>query len=289
MIVAARGRYVIPLPHRNPLILGDRCLVMGILNVTPDSFAESGSRLDAAAAVEAALRMEAEGADIIDIGGESTRPGAAPVSAEEEAARVLPVVGALAGRLTVPISVDTSKAGVARAALEAGAHLVNDVSGLRFDPALASTAASSGAALVLMHSRGSPANMHAEPAYVDLIGEVAAELRETLARAAAAGVDPARIVLDPGIGFAKRAWHSYGVLAQLAELGQALDRPLLVGPSRKSFMREALEDRPAPERDWGTAAAVTAAVLAGAHMVRVHAVREMAQVVRVTEEIRKYR
>jgi dihydropteroate synthase len=286
---AVRRRYVIPLPDRSPLVLGERCLVMGILNVTPDSFAEPGGRLDPAAAVEAALRMEADGADLIDVGGESTRPGAAPVTAGDESARVLPVVAALAGRLTVPLSVDTYKADVARAALEAGAHLVNDISGFRFDPALAPTVAAAGAGVVLMHSRGGAATLHAEAAYSDLIGEVAGELRASVARAAAAGVNPNAILLDPGIGFAKRAWHSYGVLARLSDLAEALDRPLVIGPSRKSFMREALDDRPALERDWGTAAAVTAAVLAGAHVVRVHAVREMAQVVRVAEEIRKHR
>jgi dihydropteroate synthase len=261
---------------------------MGILNVTPDSFAELVSKLDPGAAIEAALRMEAEGADIIDVGGESTRPGGTPVSAEAEAARVLPVVRGLVGRLRVPVSIDTYKASVARAAVDAGALLINDISGLRFDPELASAAAATGAALVLMHTRGGPATMHAEARYDDLIGEIGSELRASMARAVDAGVSEDRIVLDPGIGFAKRAWHSYGVLARLPELAAAVDRPLLIGPSRKSFMREALEDRPAPERDWGTAAAVTAAVLAGAHIVRVHAVAEMVQVVKVAEEIRKH-
>jgi dihydropteroate synthase len=261
---------------------------MGILNVTPDSFAEPSGNLDPGVAIEAALRMEAEGADIIDVGGESTRPGGAPVPADEEAARVLPVVRGLAGRLKVPISIDTYKAGVARAAVDAGALLINDISGLRFDPGLASAAAATGAALVLMHTRGGPATMHAEASYDDLIGEIGSELRASMARAVDAGVTEDRIVLDPGIGFAKRAWHSYGVLARLPELAAVVDRPLLIGPSRKSFMREALDDRPAPERDWGTAAAVTAAVLAGAHIVRVHAVGEMVQVVRVADEIRRH-
>ena len=261
---------------------------MGILNVTPDSFAESGSTLDPAAAVDAALRMEADGADIIDVGGESTRPGATPLSAAEEIARVIPVIRGLAGRLRAPISVDTYKAEVATAALDAGATMINDISGLRFDPGLAPVAAGRGAALVLMHTRGGPATMHAEAAYEDLKGEIVTELRGSMALALDAGVPPEAIVLDPGIGFAKRASHSYGVLAHLDELVRALDRPLLVGPSRKSFMRDALDDRPAHERDWGTAAAVTAAVLAGAHIVRVHAVKDMMQVVKVADEIRRH-
>jgi dihydropteroate synthase len=285
--VTARKTYDIPLAGGRTLHLGARPLVMAILNVTPDSFAER-SRLDPAAAIDAALQMQADGADIIDVGGESTRPGAVPVSAADELARVLPVIRGLAGRLRIPLSIDTYKADVARAAIDAGAVAVNDVSGLRCDPALAAVVAERGAALVLMHTRGGPGTWHAEATYTDLLGEVEAELRESVARATGAGVPLDRIVLDPGIGFAKRPLHSYGVLACLAQLASALNRPLLVGPSRKSFMREALNDRPAPERDWGTAAAVTAAVLAGAHIVRVHAVKEMVQVVRVAEEIRRH-
>lgn len=260
---------------------------MGILNVTPDSFAESSPRMDPAAAVDVALRMEAEGADLVDIGGESARPGAEPVSAEEELARVLPVVGGLAGRLRIPISVDTYKADVARAAIDAGAALVNDISGLQYDPALARVVAEGGAALVLMHMRGRSSTMYAEAVYEDVVAEVAAELRASLARATAAGVATSAVIVDPGIGFAKRPAHSYGVLARLPELAAALDRPVLVGPSRKSFLTEAVGGRPAPQRDWGTAAAVAAAVLGGAHIVRVHAVAEMAQAVRVAEEIRR--
>jgi len=260
---------------------------MAILNVTPDSFAESIARLDPAVAIDAALKMEAEGADVIDIGGESTRPGAELVSMEVERDRVLPVVEALAGRLRIPMSIDTSKAAVAGAALAAGATIVNDVTGLGRDPELAGVAAAAGAALVVTHGRGLPKTMGVEAVYDDLIGDVVSELRDSLRRATHAGVPMERIVVDPGVGFAKRPSHSYGVLARLPELAAALARPILVGPSRKSFMREALDRRPALERDWGTAAAVTAAVLAGAHIVRVHAVAEMVQVVRVAEEIRK--
>lgn len=261
---------------------------MGILNVTPDSFAEATGRLDPDVAVAAALRMESEGADLIDIGGESTRPGAEPVSTDEELARVLPVLTGLQGRLRVPISIDTYKADVARAAVAAGAALINDVSGLRVDSGLAREVAASGAALVLMHSRGRAKTMNAEAVYDDLMAEVSSELRVSLRCAVDAGVPIERMIVDPGVGFAKRPSHSYGVLARLPELAAALDRPVLVGPSRKSFLRDAVGGRPAAERDWGTAAAVTAAVLAGAHIVRVHAVAEMVQVVRVAEEIRRH-
>ena len=286
MSIAPRKSYVVPLPGGGTLALGERTLVMGVINVTPDSFAESSPRVDQAAAIDLGLRMEAEGADLVDIGGESTRPGAEPVSAKAERARVLPVVGGLAGRLRIPISVDTYKAEVAHAAIDAGAALINDISGLRYDPALAHVVAEGGVALVLMHTRGRPTMMYAEAVYEDVIAEVVAELRAGIARATAAGVATAAVIVDPGVGFAKRPAHSYGVLARLPELAAALDRPVLVGPSRKSFLSEAVGGRPAPQRDWGTAAAVTAAVLGGAHIVRVHAVAEMAQAVRVAEEIR---
>jgi dihydropteroate synthase len=232
--------------------------------------------------------MEGEGADVIDVGGESTRPGADRLPAVEEIARVVPVIRGLAGRLRIPISIDTYKADVARLALAEGASIVNDISGLRYEPGVAGVAAQAGAAMILMHTRGRSKAMYDQAVYTDLEGEVIRELRESIDRAAALGVSAERLILDPGIGFAKRPAHSYGVLARLGELAAALERPLLVGPSRKSFLREALDDRPAPERDWGTAAAVTAAVLAGAHVVRVHAVAEMVQVVRVAEEIRRH-
>jgi len=286
--ISPRRTYTIPLASGPALELGSRCLVMGILNVTPDSFADARPLQDPAAAVAAALAMETDGADLIDIGGESTRPGAGPISADEELSRVLPVLEALRGRLKVPVSIDTSKADVARAAISAGAGIVNDVSGLRREPVLAKVVADTGAALILMHSRGSSTSMYVEAEYGDVVGEVIDELREGLGRATGAGVSLEHVVVDPGVGFAKRPSHSYGVLARLSEFAAALDRPVLVGPSRKSFMREALGGRPAPERDWGTSAAVTAAVLAGAHIIRVHAVAEMAQVVRVAEEIRRH-
>jgi len=282
-----RRIFIVPLAHGGALCLGERPLVMGILNVTPDSFAERSPRLEPAAAVGAALRLEADGADLIDIGGESTRPGAEPVPSDVERARILPVLTALQGRLRIPISVDTCKADVARAAVDAGAALINDVSGLGRDPALAGVIAQTGAALVLTHTRGSSKTMDAEAVYGDVVAEVTAELRDSIRRATDAGVPIGRLIVDPGLGFAKRPSHSYGVLARLAALAAALGRPVLVGPSRKSFMRDEVGGRPAQERDWGTAAAVAAAVLAGAHIVRVHAVAEMTQVVRVSEEIRR--
>jgi dihydropteroate synthase len=285
---SSRSIYTVPLPGRDALVLGERPLVMGILNVSPDSFAEPSTARDVETFVARALRMEADGADIIDLGGESTRPGAELVSAEVERDRVMPVVEALAGRLRIPLSIDTSKAAVARAALSAGAAMVNDVSGLHRDPELSHVVAGAGAALVIMHGRGTPKTMNLEAVYDDLMADVAAELRESVSLATAAGVPIERIIVDPGVGFAKRPSHSYGVLARLPELAAALARPILVGPSRKSFMREALGGRPAPERDWGTAAAVTAAVLGGAHIVRVHAPADMVQVVRVAEEIRRH-
>ncbi|MES1256471.1 MAG: dihydropteroate synthase [Acidobacteriota bacterium] len=282
-----RHVFDVPLPGSGRLRLGDRPLVMGVLNVSPDSFADEPSAAGGpAAAIDRALRMVDEGADIIDIGGESSRPGADAVTLEDERARVLPVVRGLAGRVPVPISVDTYKAGLARDVLAEGAAIINDISGLRYDAGMAAVVAAGSAALVIMHMRGRAKTMYAEAAYEDVVAEVTEELRERVAVASAAGVSRDRLILDPGLGFAKQAAHSYGALARLAEFAAALGRPLLVGPSRKSFLRDAVGGRPALERDWGTAAAVAAAVLGGAHIVRVHAVAEMAQVVRVTEQIR---
>ena len=269
------------------LTLGERPLVMGILNVTPDSFAER-TRLDAGSVLAAAQEMEAAGADLLDIGGESTRPGALPVSSDEEQARVVPALRALGGKIRVPISVDTQKASVADAAIAEGAAVINDVSALQTDPDLGLVVARSGVALILMHSRGGSGDMYARANYDDPVAEVAQELTMRVAAAMQAGVASERLILDPGIGFAKRPDHSYGVLARLPELAAALGRPLLVGPSRKSFMNEALGGVPAVDRDWGTAAAVTAAVLGGAHIIRVHAVAAMAQVVRVAEAVRQH-
>jgi dihydropteroate synthase len=282
--VSVRPHFDLPLAGGRVLELGRRPLVMGILNITPDSFAEPRPA-DPADAVQRALAMEAEGADLIDIGGESTRPGADPVDARTELDRIMPVLEGLRGRLRIPISVDTYKAAVAAAAFDAGAGLVNDVSGLLYDPPLADVVARRGAAIVLMHTRGRSKDMYGKAEYGDVVTDVARELRERVDAAVAAGLPRTAIVVDPGVGFAKRAAHSYGVLARLPELAAALGLPLLVGPSRKSFLREAAGGAEAPERDWPTAAAVTAAVLGGAHILRVHAVGAMAQVVRAAEEI----
>lgn len=283
-----RRRFSVSLPGGRTLALGDRTLVMGIINVTPDSFSDGGQLFDHAKAVDAGLRMREEGADLIDVGGESTRPGAKPLGEDEERRRVLPVVEALAARVDVPISVDTYKAGVADAALAAGASLVNDISGLRYDPGLGAVVAKRGAAIILMHTRGRSLDMYEHATYHDVAGDVLDELRESMAFATAAGIAPDCLLVDPGLGFAKGAAHSFEALSRLQEFAD-LGRPVVVGPSRKSFLTRSIpRDVEAVVRDWATAAAVTAATLAGAHVVRVHAVREMAAVVRAADEIRKY-
>jgi len=265
---------------------------MGVLNVTPDSFADVSPIVDAttpdvARAVALARAMEAAGADLIDIGGESTRPGAPTVSTGDEIARVLPVIEAVTRHVRIPVSVDTYKPEVAARAVAAGATIVNDISGLQYEPDLAAVVARTGAAVILMHTRGRSAAMYAEAHYDDVMDDVTAELRRSVEQAVAGGVPVERIIVDPGIGFAKRAEHSYGVLARFPEMAVALRRPILIGPSRKSFLQSAAGGRPAVERDWATAAAVTAAVLAGAHIVRVHAVDALVQVVRTAEAIRQ--
>jgi dihydropteroate synthase len=280
-----RRRYVVPLPGGRVLALGERTVVMGVLNVTPDSFSDGGVRFDAGRAIEDGLRMIEDGADVLDIGGESTRPGAEPLPAAEELRRVLPVVERLATS-GVPISIDTYKADVARAATQAGAAIVNDVSGLLFDPGLGAAVAEAGAAIVLMHNRGRSREMYRRAEYADVPGEIAQELTAAIARATSAGVSRDATIVDPGIGFAKQAAHSYAALANLGDLAR-LERPILSGPSRKSFLVEAIGPTPPAERDWGTAAAVTASILFGAHMVRVHSVAQMVAVVRVADHIRQ--
>jgi len=266
------------------VVLGARTLVMGVVNVTPDSFSDGGRLAGTEAAVAHGLRLFEEGADWVDVGGESTRPGAIPVPEDEETRRVAPVVEGLRRRGAGPLSVDTAKASVARSALDAGADLVNDVSAFGYDPAMASLVAERGCPAVLMHLRGGFGDMHRAPAYRDVMGEVIEELSRALARAETAGVSREQLLLDPGIGFSKDAGHSLEALRRLGEMA-ALDRPLLVGPSRKSFIGRVL-DRPAERRLMGTAAAVSAAVLLGAHVVRVHDVAEMVDVVRLSDAIR---
>lgn len=284
-----RRRFTISLKGGKSLVLGERTLVMGIINVTPDSFSDGGQLLDAKAAIDAGLRMVEDGADLLDIGGESTRPGAQPTAAAEERRRILPVIEALAARVQVPVSVDTYKASTADAALAAGAALVNDVSGLRYEPDLASVVAKHDVPIVLMHTRGRSRDMYQQAVYSEVVDEVLDELRESIAFAAGAGIPKERMLVDPGLGFAKEAAHSFEVLSRLHQFGE-LGRPLVIGPSRKTFLTRPLarRDADAAARDWPTTAAVTAAVLSGAHIVRVHAVRELAEVVRVADEIRKY-
>jgi len=258
---------------------------MGVLNVTPDSFSDGGVRFDPVRAVEDGLRMAAEGADILDVGGESTRPGAEELPVDEELRRVLPVVEQLAAN-GLTVSIDTYKAIVAREAVGRGASIVNDISGFVFDRDLPAVVAETGAAVVLMHNRGRSRDMYKEAVYHDVSREIREELDQAIGRALTAGVSRDAIIIDPGLGFAKRAEHSFAALASLDTLRQ-LDRPVLCGPSRKSFLTSAIGKKDPTDRDWASAAAVTASVLLGAHIVRVHRVGEMADVVRVADRIRQ--
>ncbi|MEW5911669.1 MAG: dihydropteroate synthase [Thermodesulfobacteriota bacterium] len=258
----------IPLP-RGELRLGPRTLIMGVVNVTPDSFSDGSLFLEQERAVEQGLALAAQGADILDVGGESTRPGAEPVSARVEQERVLPVIEALAARCPAVISVDTSKAAVAEAALTAGAQVINDITALRGDPDMAALAAASGAGLILMHMQGQPRTMQNNPHYDDVVAEVKAFLAQQAQAALAAGVARERIILDPGIGFGKTLEHNLALirgLGQLAELGH----PLLLGASRKSFVGR-LTGREAPQdRLWGSLGAHVLGAALGADIVRVH-------------------
>jgi dihydropteroate synthase len=260
---------------------------MGVLNVTPDSFSDGGRFLRAGRAVAHAERMAEAGADLIDVGGESTRPGSAPVPLREELRRVLPVIERLTARGRLPISIDTSKAEVARQAIAAGAALVNDVTALRGDPAMAEVVAGARVPVILMHMRGTPKTMQRAPRYRSLMQELVRFFRGRLAAARAAGIDRSMIIIDPGIGFGKTLRHNLEILQELDALAP-LRRPILVGPSRKSFLGRLL-DLPVEQRLEGTAAAVTAAVLHGAQLVRVHDVEAMVRVVRVADAIRRGR
>jgi len=274
---------------RRTFALGERTLVMGILNVTPDSFSDSGQFYELDRALARAEELVAEGADIIDIGGESTRPGGAPVSAEEEMRRVVPLIEQLKARIpSVIVSVDTTKSEVARAALEAGAEIVNDISALRFDFHLADEAARHGAGLVLMHSRGTLATMHRLPPVADIMSEVTSSLRRSVTMAERRGVARESIALDPGIGFGKSFEQNIELLAKLDQLVEAFpDFPVLVGTSRKSFIGRLLDDAPVEQRLHGTMATVTAAILRGADIVRVHNVRAAIETARVADALRQ--
>jgi len=282
-----RKTFRLKLPSRT-LVLGERTLIMGVLNVTPDSFFDGGQFLDPDRAIEHAIAMESAGADLLDIGGESTRPGSQEVLASEELDRILPVLEGLRRRIKTPISVDTRRAAVVELALRAGAEIINDVSGLKNDPRIAEVAARQRVPLILMHMRGEPRTMQKTGFARDTLRDVTQGLRKSVDVARKAGVAKSQIILDPGIGFGKSFAQNYELLERLPELAK-LGYPLLVGTSRKGFLGATLarDGKPASpeERIWGTAATVTAAILNGAHIVRVHDVAEMIQVARVADRL----
>jgi len=263
--------------------LGPRTWIMGVINITPDSFSDGGLYFDEGRAAARGLELAADGADIIDIGGESTRPGSVPVDAEEETRRVLPVLRRLRRQTEVLVSIDTTKAAVAEAAFAAGADILNDTSALRFDPAIAATAAAAGAAVILMHMQGTPQTMQLDPRYGDVVREVRAFLEERLAAAEAAGVGRDRLAVDPGIGFGKTTEHNLALLDGLEALS-SLGRPVCVGVSRKAFIGKIL-DLPAGERLEGTIAASVLAAARGAHILRVHDVRAVKRAAAVADAI----
>lgn len=280
-----RKTFRLKLPSRT-LVLGGRTLVMGVLNVTPDSFSDGGQFLDPACAIEHGIAMESAGADLLDIGGESTRPGSEEVQTSVELDRILPVLEGLRGRIKIPISVDTRRAGVAELALRAGAEIINDVSGLKNDSRIAGVAARQRVPLILMHMRGEPQTMQKTGFTRDVLLDVTQGLRKSVSLARKAGVAKSQIILDPGIGFGKSFAQNYELLEKLPQLAK-FGYPLLVGTSRKGFLGATLarDGKPAMPEDriWGTAATVTASILNGAHIVRVHDVAEMAQVARVAD------
>ena len=277
MIVRAKDRTI---------EVNDRPLVMGVVNVTPDSFFDGGRYATPEAAIRHALRLAEEGADLLDIGAESTRPGSDSIDEGEERRRLMPVVTAVAKAVSIPISVDTMKATVARAALEAGAVIVNDVSALQADPVMAEVVATTGAGVVLMHMQGSPGTMQNAPVYDDVVGEVAEFFRERVKFCVERGIGQDQIMLDPGIGFGKLLLHNLTLLGQL-ETFVSLGRPILVGVSMKSFIGQVV-GRPVEERSWGTAAAVALAVSKGAGILRVHEVAAMKEVVAMAAAITRY-
>ncbi len=271
---------------------GQRTRIMGVVNVTPDSFSDGGKFLTHEAAVAQGRRLAADGADILDVGGESTRPFADPVPAVAEIKRVVPVIEKLADELSIPISIDTMKAEVARRAIEAGASIINDISALRFDPDLGAVAGEFGTPVVLMHMLGSPKTMQLSPTYDDLIGDISVFLKAAIVRAQQQGVSKSNLIIDPGIGFGKTVSHNLLLLSRLQSF-TALDVPILVGPSRKAFIRKLLKDEHSddippdtPIVETGTQAAVAAAVLGGAHIVRVHDVASTRATVRIVDAIK---
>lgn len=271
------------------LELGQRTCVMGIVNVTPDSFSDGGKFFDTETAVAHGEKLVADGADIIDIGGESTRPFSNPVTVDEEIRRVVPVIEKLAKRVSIPISIDTMKAGVARRAIEAGASIVNDVSALRFDPELADVAVEFGIPMILMHMLGNPKTMQVSPVYDDLLADISDFLADAIDRSEKHGISKSKIIIDPGIGFGKTVEHNLLLIRHLQSF-QSLDAPILIGASRKSFLRKILKDEQVedlppdlPIVEAGSQAAVAAAVLNGAHIVRVHDVANTLATVKILD------
>jgi dihydropteroate synthase len=267
------------------LDLGRRTHVMGVLNVTPDSFSDGGHYFETERAVAHGIQMDRDGADIIDIGGESTRPYSDAISAEEEMDRVIPVIEGLRKEIAAPISIDTCKARVAREALKAGASMINDISALRFDPEMARTAAQAGVPVILMHMKGTPGDMQKNPLYRDLIPEILGFLREALDRCEAAGIQRGLTMVDPGIGFGKTFDHNLQIIRELSRF-QCLDRPIVFGPSNKAFIGHILQKEP-HERDTGTMAAVAAGVMNGAHIVRVHHVKKAVETAKIIDAIKR--
>ncbi len=268
------------------LDFSQKTYILGILNITPDSFSEGGLHFDKSKAVDHALRMADEGADIIDIGGESTRPGSDPVTAEEEIGRIIPVIAVLAKKVNIPLSVDTYKAEVARRALGAGASIVNDISGMRFDPEMPEVVSEYKVPIVLMHIKGNPKVMQANPTYEALIPEIIDYLRVSIRLAVTVGIPEDRIIIDPGIGFGKTFGHNLEIINNLQEF-TALEKPVLIGPSRKAFLGKILGGAPASERREATAAAVAISIMKGANMIRVHDVKEMVKVAKVADAIKR--
>jgi dihydropteroate synthase len=258
---------------------------MGVINVTPDSFSDGGQFLEKDRAVEQALQLAGDGADLIDIGGESTRPYSKGISADEEMNRVIPVIEALKKELRIPISIDTLKAQVAREALRSGASMVNDISALRLDPEMASVVAQAGVPVILMHMKGTTADMQVAPTYGDVASEIITFLRSAMEQAVRSGIRRDRIIVDPGIGFGKTFDHNLEILKELGRL-QCLEAPILVGSSRKAFIGRIL-DKKVHERDTGTMATVAAAVMNGAHIVRVHNVKQAVETVKVIDAIKR--
>jgi dihydropteroate synthase len=270
------------------LDFSEKTCIMGVLNVTPDSFSDGGLHFDTGTAVDHAVRLVEDGADIIDIGGESTRPGSREVALDEELRRTIPVIEALVSKIRVPISIDTYKAEVAKRALDAGASIVNDISGLRFDPGMAKVVASRSVPVIIMHIKGTPRDMQSNPCYEALIPEIMDYLRVSIGIATDAGIDGHRIIIDPGIGFGKTFDHNLQIIKHLEEFSM-LQKPIAVGVSRKAFIGRILDGAAPEDRLEGTAAAVAIAIFNGAHIVRVHDVKEMARVAKVADAIKEGR